>query len=401
MSTVRIDVRRSLVRTIALVQARGPKGADGTHGQGSQILYGNGAPSLSTGSNQDTYIDRLTGDFYRKELGEWGAPVSNMRFQGWIPVFGAEVDGFRRIFRLHDWSGGHGTKPAITGNGGAPLYLTPAGWSTDKAAAVDYIGPQGHTGWTPILDVHTDGDRRVLHLMDWQGGSGPKPDLGIGPGTPVYVAASGYTTDVAQAVDIRGSAGLIGWSPVFAIQSDGLRRVLLLADWVGGTGPKPAILSGGNPQYLGATGLTTNLANAIDVRGPQGEPGWTPVLTIASDGNRRVQKLSDWVGGGGIKPAITSGSNALYVGPDGWVTNIALAVDLRGPQGIQGDNTTAAQVTFSPTAEVAAGTVQAAIEELSAEKARKDETTQAIATAKEEAVAIADSASIVNTLIFG
>src|SRR5690606_11629685 len=65
-----------------------------------------------------------------------------------------------------------------------------------------------------------------------------------------------------------GDDGDDGWSPVFSIQNDGDRRVLRLDDWVGGTGTKPA-----TGDYVGASGLTNDIAQAIDIRGPQGLQG--------------------------------------------------------------------------------------------------------------------------------
>jgi len=45
------------------------------------------------------------------------------------------------------------------------------------------------------------------------------------------------------------------------VVSDGARRVLQVADWSGGSGTKPT-----TGAYVGPTGLTTTLANAVDIR---------------------------------------------------------------------------------------------------------------------------------------
>ncbi|HEX7824951.1 MAG TPA: hypothetical protein VF477_08625 [Mycobacterium sp.] len=89
----------------------------------------------------------------------------------------------------------------------------------------------------------------------------------------------------------------------------------------GGPGPQ------GDPGPQGAPGEEGG-------PGPQGNPGadgWTPRLAIVSDGARRVQQVSSWVGGTGTPPA--SGS---YVGAAGLVTDIADAIDIRGSQGAAG-----------------------------------------------------------------
>ncbi|MFG1349104.1 DUF2793 domain-containing protein [Xanthobacter autotrophicus] len=63
-------------------------------------------------------------------------------------------------------------------------------------------------------------------------------------------------------------AGTNGWSPQFGIVTDGTRRVLQVTGWTGGTGAAPT-----SGQYVGATGLVTPIASAIDIRGPAGADG--------------------------------------------------------------------------------------------------------------------------------
>jgi hypothetical protein len=62
-----------------------------------------------------------------------------------------------------------------------------------------------------------------------------------------------------------GPQGPQGWAPVFGVVANGLARVLQLMDWTGGEGTKPAILSGGLPQYVSATGFTTTIGSAADL----------------------------------------------------------------------------------------------------------------------------------------
>ena len=77
---------------------------------------------------------------------------------------------------------------------------------------------------------------------------------------------------VQAALDnISAGTGDDGWSPVFSVTSDGARRVLRLSSWVGGEGSQPS----GVGQYVGATGLTTVLADAVDIRGAAGAAGAT------------------------------------------------------------------------------------------------------------------------------
>lgn len=77
----------------------------------------------------------------------------------------------------------------------------------------------------------------------------------------------------------RGRAGDTGWSPVFAVATDGVRRVLQVTDWAGGTGTKPA-----TGKYVGVSGLVTLIADGVNIRGPSGggEGGALTIRDIAA-----------------------------------------------------------------------------------------------------------------------
>jgi len=84
----------------------------------------------------------------------------------------------------------------------------------------------------------------------------------------------GTAASVTQAADAEGDVlltfniprGAKGWTPVLVVVSDGERRVLRLIDYIDGEGTKPSIPT---DNYVGTTGLTT-LANAVDIRGAVG-----------------------------------------------------------------------------------------------------------------------------------
>ncbi len=259
-----VQVYRSASRTVQLAQAQGPAGQDGASLPGSKILYGSGVPDVSIGVNDDTYVDTVLGNFYRKSSGAWSL-VTNLT---------------------------------------------------------------GYPGWSPIFAVVADGQRAVLQLIDWQTGTGTvnKPPI-LSGGQPQYLATTGLTTTIASAFDIRGYAG---WTPVYAVATNGNARVLQLTGYVGGTGTAPSILSGGLTQYLGASGLTTTIGSAVDIRGPIGTDGWEPVYANVADGYRIVQQLVDWQGGGGTKPSVPA---TTYIGASGLTTVIASAIDIRGSAG--------------------------------------------------------------------
>lgn len=118
---------------------------------------------------------------------------------------------------------------------------------------------KGDKGFTPSWKVIADGpNRAVIQVTGWIGGDGDVPDITL----PCYVGANGYVTNIALAVNVKDLfQGDKGWSPVLAIVNDGARRVFQVIDWVDGEGTKPT-----TGLYVGPTGLTNVIANAIDVR---------------------------------------------------------------------------------------------------------------------------------------
>lgn len=69
---------------------------------------------------------------------------------------------------------------------------------------VEFGAGGGDVGWSPVLAIVTDDERRVLQVTEWTGGTGTPPD------SPVYIGADGFTDVLADAVDIRGQAGADG-----------------------------------------------------------------------------------------------------------------------------------------------------------------------------------------------
>ena len=96
-----------------------------------------------------------------------------------------------------------------------------------------------------------------------------------------YPGQEDYITKLNDLATIANMAtGPAGWSPVFSITNDGERRVLRLQDWTGGDGTKPATGS-----YVGSSGLVSNIALAVDIRGSIGQNGAagpSNVLTIGT-----------------------------------------------------------------------------------------------------------------------
>lgn len=275
---------------------------------------------------------------------------------------------------------GAGEDATVTnsGNSSAAIFNfgIPAG-----AAGTD--GDDGDDGWSPIYGIVADGEREVLQLVGWTGGTGTEPGA-VGQ----YLGTTGFVADIADAANIRGSQGndgtsgtngLNGWTPVLVIVEDGDRRVLQVISWIGGEGTPPD-----SGLYISGSGFTNDISLAIDIRGEQGiqgdpftidasgllserntyddegagftflatdtgdvyiknsiftgdwgppisfvgQKGWSPVLNTVEDGNRVVLRVSDWVGGEGTKPPIGG-----YIGNDGFASDPSGGTDIRGLRG--------------------------------------------------------------------
>jgi hypothetical protein len=155
---------------------------------------------------------------------------------GWSPVIAIVTDGSRRVIQITSWTGGSGTAPA------SPRYVGATGLTTVLADAVDVRGATGATGSTGATGA--------------TGATGPQGDIG----------PSGGETGAT------GAAGTNGWSPVHSLVSDGDRRVLQLTAWVGGTGSTETSYVG---WYLTASGYSSDIASGIDIRGATGATGAT------------------------------------------------------------------------------------------------------------------------------
>lgn len=176
-------------------------GADGT------VLYGNGAPGNAVVSiDGDTYVDVLAGVFYKKEAGQWNQKFSML-------------------------SGPAGPK----GDQG----------DTGATGAKGDQGDPGDNGWSPVLAIVNDGQRRVFQVADWVGGEGAKPPVGY------YVADAGLTNDISLAVDVRGPAGISG--VIYQGTWNAATNTPTLASGVGTQGHYYVVSVDGNTNLNGIT----------------------------------------------------------------------------------------------------------------------------------------------------
>lgn len=119
------------------------------------------------------------------------------------------------------------------------------------------------SAWTSANPILLDGEMGIESDSD---------KFKIGDGVTAWNALpyGGIKGDTG-ATGATGARGFDGWEPVLANETDGQRRVLRLVDWIGGEGQKPAVPAN---SYVGPTGFT-NLAGATDIRGETGATGAT------------------------------------------------------------------------------------------------------------------------------
>ena len=219
--------------------------------------------------------------------------------------------------------------------------LNEMGVAFDAAIAGAY-GPQG---WSAVLALVSDGERRVFEIVDWVGGEDTKPtELG-------FIGATGIVADIAEAVDVRGSVGAQGLAGLAG--ADG-------ADGINGADGREVEFQTTPThiqwRYSGGTWVDLiALSSITGASGADGNAGWTPVFANTVDGSRIVQQVIDWVGGEGSKPPTGN-----YVGASGLVTLITDGVNIRGASGSgSGDVTGSASSVTGNIAVFADGTGKA------------------------------------------
>lgn len=113
---------------------------------------------------------------------------------------------------------------------------------------------------------------RTSDVTQWMDGQVSAYDAETGDMSVLVAATSGagtfsnWTISLSGQSGPAGAAGDKGWSPVIAVIVDGARRVMRVIDWAGGQGAKPS-----SGAYVGAAGLVADIAQAVDIRGPQGD----------------------------------------------------------------------------------------------------------------------------------
>lgn len=207
-----------------------------------------------------------------------------------MPSFG--LDGQPVIATLRFYENGT-TDPATVYSDQA--LTVPLPWPLTSNTSGQFVGVYApDDGEYSVLWSTNDGQSRT-----WDGVTG-----GVSANAAVMSGAQAAATEAAtaqagaeqaeadaQAIldQIIAQGGDDGFTPVLSIVTDGARRVVGIT-WTGGDGPPPA--SG----YLGPVGVVPDLASAVDIRGPSG-PGTGNVL---SAGSPTTGNLAIWSSGTSI-----------------------------------------------------------------------------------------------------
>lgn len=94
--------------------------------------------------------------------------------------------------------------PGASGMSAYQLWLAAGNTGTEaqyitslKGAASTVPGPEGNDGWTPVFGGEADGTRTLMKVVDWTGGEGAKPTIGM------YIGPSGYVLTKAAAFNFN------------------------------------------------------------------------------------------------------------------------------------------------------------------------------------------------------
>lgn len=214
--------------------------------------------------------------------------------------------------------------------------------------ALAFYGPKTEAGW---------GDARPLDA----GPAGPSIEMQVSGGFIQWrVVGDATWINLIATVDLMGADGKevelqksathIQWRYVGDASWIDL---VALSDLKGADGREVELQKSATHiqwRYVGASSWTDLVALA-DITGPAGPAAWTPVLATVVDGERRVQQIVDWTGGGGTKP--TTGK---YIGPTGLVDTPAEATDIRGAGGSGSGNVNGPATSTNNAAAVWDGT---------------------------------------------
>lgn len=192
----------------------GNTGATGPDGKGGDKFQFNTATSGDPGSgkfrtNHATFMSATVlgiseTDAYGNSVASYLAAIDDGAGAHRLLGIAIEHDGSSRLVFWID--------SALSDAGSYDTFtITPISGTTPSNNDTFYLllipiekGDGGDDGWSPELAVENDSARRVLKIVDWQGGSGSEPAV------DKYIGASGLVDAIGDGVDVRGPAGTPG-----------------------------------------------------------------------------------------------------------------------------------------------------------------------------------------------
>lgn len=113
------------------------------------------------------------------------------------------------------------------------------------------------------LGAHATNQEQRVWLVIWPGNGKPTIDVRFSKpnveGALAVIRCAGQVADgTVVTLDVEGPDGPNGWTPLLAGEADGTRTLLKVADWTGGQGDKPAL------GYIGTAGMVTAKADAFN-----------------------------------------------------------------------------------------------------------------------------------------
>ncbi len=255
------------------------------------------------------------------------------------PIQGYVKDSADRLRQITDQ---FGTILADLGENGPSIKVDAAGLLADRAT---YDGRSAGFAYyatdTELLYIKLGGvaDAWSLGAPVAVGPIGPMGDV-----TPEALdalqsaqAAAAASADSAEAAEQHSLAAQVaadavaaigaGWTPVLSVVGDGDRRVLQVTDWTGGEANKPAA-----GQYVGPSGFVVSIGGATDVRGAMGPGTVESVSGVLPDSNGNVDLGPEDVG---ALPANATATDSSKLGgelPSHYATQSDLAGVTPGPE---------------------------------------------------------------------
>lgn len=124
--------------------------------------------------------------------------------------------------------------------------------------------------WQAVVALVPDGTRVVMQITDWTGGTGPKPDIGGYYGPAGSITNLAGATDLRGLPGLSPVLALASGLPIGGKPT----RVLKLAGYSSATTFYPVAAEPAPQQYLSVNGnYTSDIAYAMDIRGTDGNPG--------------------------------------------------------------------------------------------------------------------------------